>query len=162
MNLSLLDREDAEFLSDQILKARLSFAMRKSRGHRKLAMKINHLNNNKLFCMFCGLLYFLVILMVPDCLAGTEEEITHLLQYIEDSDCIFIRNGKKYGSSQAKNHLELKYKHAKRWIKTAEDFIKYIATKSSLSGMSYMVDCDGQKMPSSKWLKMALFRIRSQ
>ena len=105
--------------------------------------------------MFCGLLYFLAILMVPDCLAGTEEEITHLLQYIEDSDCIFIRNDKEYGSSQAKNHLEHKYKHAKRWIRTAEDFIKVIATKSSLSGMPYMVNCDGQKMPSSKKIKYA-------
>ena len=85
-----------------------------------------------------------------------------LLKYIENSDCIFIRNGKEYGSSQSKNHLELKYKHAKRWIKTTEDFIRYIATKSSLSGRPYMVNCDGQEMPSSKWLKNELFRIRNQ
>jgi len=112
--------------------------------------------------MFGGLLFSLAILMVPDCLAETEVEIAQLLKYIENSDCIFIRNGKEYGSSQSKNHLELKYKHAKRWIKTTEDFIRHIATKSSLSGRPYMVNCDGQEMPSSKWLKKELFRIRNQ
>ena len=34
-----------------------------------------------------------------------QDEIQHLLTYLEKSDCEFFRNGKWYGASEAKNHV---------------------------------------------------------
>lgn len=94
--------------------------------------------------------------------AGTGREIKHLLHYIENSGCTFVRNGKEYNSTQARAHIERKYNYAKRWIKTAEEFIKYAASKSSTTGEPYKVRCDRQEMLTSEWLAAELDRFRQQ
>jgi len=87
-------------------------------------------------------------------------EIEHLLQYIDASDCSFIRNGKSYDSIDAGAHIRKKYAHIKKRIKTTEDFIKYAATKSSLSGRPYQIICNGEKMVTAEWLDRELNRFR--
>ena len=51
----------------------------------------------------------------------------------------FIRNGKVYGASKAAAHLRFKLKWAGDRVKTAEDFIRLCASKSSLSGEPYRI-----------------------
>ena len=96
------------------------------------------------------------------CSAGSIEEITELLQFVERSECTFIRNGKEYDSLTEKQHIEKKYRYFKKNIATAEDFIQYSATKSSITGKSYKVFCSGVQMNSSDWLNAELERVRNR
>lgn len=91
-----------------------------------------------------------------------DSEIDHLLQYIETSNCTFIRNGEIHNSQDAVEHIRKKYAYAKRRIKSAEDFIRYAATKSSMSGKPYQVICNGTEMPTAEWLTDELSRFRKK
>lgn len=94
--------------------------------------------------------------------AGMQSEIDHLLQYIETSGCTFNRNGTVHDGQQAVEHIRKKYAHTKRRIKSTEDFIRYAATKSSISGQPYQVTCDGVEMPTAEWLTGELARFREK
>lgn len=89
-----------------------------------------------------------------------EQEIDHLLRYIETSGCTFDRNATIHDSRDAGAHIRKKYDHTKRWIKSTEDFIRYAATKSSISGRPYRVVCEGVEMPTAEWLADELARFR--
>ena len=89
-------------------------------------------------------------------------EIDHLIHYLETSNCTFIRNAKTHNSQDASEHIQKKYAHTKRWIKSTEDFIKYAATESSMSGRPYYVECDGVKTPTAQWLTEELARFRNK
>jgi len=65
------------------------------------------------------------------------QKIEKLIAYIEKSDAVFIRNGNEYLSKDAAEHLRMKYKKAGNKVKTAKDFIDYIASKSYMSGNPY-------------------------
>lgn len=89
--------------------------------------------------------------------AAANEDINYLLSYLGNSGCIFIRNNDEHQSKEAREHLEMKYNHAKGRIKTAEDFINKIASNSSLSRRQYQVRCADKRQVSSKlWLEEAL------
>jgi len=88
--------------------------------------------------------------------AADNEEINYLLTYLANSDCTFIRNGDEHEAEKSSDHLEMKYNHVKRRIKTAEDFINKIASKSSLSRKPYEVQCGDVRIPSKQWLENAL------
>ena len=92
--------------------------------------------------------------------ADSNGEVSHLLAFIEGSNCTFIRNGKNYSSSKAKQHLEYKYNSAKSRLSTAEDFVRKIASKSSLSGKAYAINCAGKPSPVEEWLMAELNRYR--
>jgi hypothetical protein len=110
---------------------------------------------------YLGFLFLLLTVLVPVTgLADTQGEISHLLQHIENSGCIFIRNGKEYDSKEAREHIERKYRHAKRWVKTTEDFIKHAATRSSMSGEAYKVRCGDREILTADWLTAELQRFR--
>ncbi|MES2379972.1 MAG: DUF5329 family protein [Bacteroidota bacterium] len=66
-----------------------------------------------------------------------EQKIEKLIAYLEKSDAVFIRNGKEYPGKEAAEHLRMKRKKAGSKVKTAKDFIDYIASKSSMSGDAY-------------------------
>ncbi len=88
------------------------------------------------------------------------EKIQFLLKEIEFSELIFIRNGVEYNSKKAREHWENKLIHAGDKIKTAEDFIKYIASRSSLSGKPYLIKFpDGNIISSEDWLRQKLHGI---
>ena len=90
----------------------------------------------------------------------TEREIDQLLDYIGSSDCEFERNGSTVTPARARSHIELKYGNTRRYIDNSEDFIKYAATRSSLTGRAYQVRCNGVEQPTAAWLQTALERIR--
>jgi hypothetical protein len=110
-----------------------------------------------------GLLGLLMVLSFQlSCLAGTTEEIASLLHFIEQSECTFIRNGKQYDSVKSRQHIEIKYNYYKKLITTAEDFIQYSATASSITGKPYRVICNGVSMNSSDWLNAELDKMRTK
>jgi hypothetical protein len=65
-----------------------------------------------------------------------KEKINYLLEAVSTSGVTFIRNDTKYSGAEAKAHLELKLRNAGSRIQTADDFITYLASKSSLSGIA--------------------------
>lgn len=92
--------------------------------------------------------------------AAMEEEIDHLMSYIGQSDCTFIRNGKEHDSADALEHIAKKYDYVKKRVKRTEDFIAWAATKSSISGRPYLVRCEGGETPTGEWLGAELARLR--
>ena len=106
------------------------------------------------------LLWGMMVLCPFSGYADRGTEIDHLLETIDASECMFIRNGKHYNSSEAGAHIRRKYAHIKGRIGTTEDFIKYAATKSSLTGRPYQVVCKDTKMATADWLEEELERFR--
>jgi hypothetical protein len=91
-----------------------------------------------------------------------EVVVEHLLDFVRTSDVIFIRNNKEHPPEKAAKHIEKKYKHYRKKIKTPEDFIEYSATKSMMSGKPYQVRMkDGTVIATKDWLTAELERYRS-
>lgn len=90
------------------------------------------------------------------------QEIKGLLDFVEHSECQFVRNGSEYPGSRARAHLEqkLNYLEARNLVNSAEDFIDRAATKSSMSGRAYEVRCPEGVEPASIWLNRELQRQR--
>ena len=66
----------------------------------------------------------------------------------------FIRNGSEYDARAASSHLRLKLRAAGKKVKTAEDFIKYCASKSSITGKPYwMRFADGTTVKSETYFR---------
>ena len=88
-------------------------------------------------------------------------EIDHLLEAVSKSDSRFIRNGKEYSSAEGAGHLKYKLGQAGNRVKTAEDFIKGICTKSYLSGKPYLMkNKDGTTTEVGPWLTKVLEEYR--
>jgi len=70
-----------------------------------------------------------------------EEKITMLIESVRDTPegTKFIRNGKAYDVADAVSHLNLKHSKAKSRVTTAEEFIKHVASGSSVSGKAYLI-----------------------
>ena len=92
--------------------------------------------------------------------ASMQKEIDHLLNYIETSDCVFIRNGSRHTPEKGAQHIRRKYNYLKKQIKSTDDFIKGAATKSSMSGKPYTVICNDKKMATADWLRIELRNYR--
>lgn len=96
-------------------------------------------------------------------LANARQEIDHLLGYVATSPCKFDRNGNIYDGPKARDHMNMKYEHYRSKVKTAEDFIKYSATKSMMSGKKYKIHCPGSEtVNASDWLLIELRKYRGQ
>jgi hypothetical protein len=92
------------------------------------------------------------------------QEINYLLDFVDRSGCQFFRNGGWYDSHGAKSHLRTKYDFlvARDRIRSAEDFIEQAASKSSLSGKDYQIQCQGGPVVTSgSWLRTALTAYRA-
>lgn len=91
----------------------------------------------------------------------TEEEVEYLVTTIGESNCTFIRNGKRHSAEDAEDHLRMKYRRGKRYAPTAEKFIERLASASSMSKKPYYIDCEGQEaVPSGDWLMARLNNYR--
>ncbi|MCU0846404.1 MAG: DUF5329 domain-containing protein [Spirochaetes bacterium] len=85
------------------------------------------------------------------------EKIKYLLDEIEKSGAVFIRNNGMYPSTEARRHLELKMKNAGGRIKTASQFIEHVASKSSFSGEAYFIRMkNGREYKVADWLREKL------
>ncbi len=91
-----------------------------------------------------------------------EEKINYLLGAIGSSDVMFIRNGSEHAAPQAQAHLQGKLKAAGDKVKTAEDFITLLASKSSQTGKPYLVKTKDEKMIKlATWLRDKLKQMPS-
>ena len=91
---------------------------------------------------------------------NAEAEIHALIQAVAESGCEFNRNGTRYSAQDAAEHLELKYSRGKRHVKSAEDFIQRLASKSSWSGEPYQMICEGEAELAGDWLSATLIQLR--
>lgn len=90
-------------------------------------------------------------------------EITHLLNFVEYSDCIYNRNGTKHSGPEARAHIQKKYNYYIDDIKSTEDFIEYSATKSLISGNKYEIYCPNKATQYSQdWLleELTIYRAK--
>ncbi len=86
--------------------------------------------------------------------AQEQAKIDYLLKAVGSSPLVFIRNGKEYNGRESQDHLRQKLDYVGGRVHTAEEFITYIASKSSVSGESYYVRFpDGKKVEAQKWLE---------
>ena len=107
-------------------------------------------------------IFLLAALMSLPAMAATPDaEIQHLLDVVGDSGCSFNRNGKDHSADEARDHLAMKYRRAGSRIKTAEAFIKHLASESSWTGRPYIIECDGNSVPSREWLTEQLMSYRT-
>lgn len=91
-------------------------------------------------------------------------EIEHLLTRLEVSNCRFQRNGSWYMAAQARTHLAKKYQYLldKQLLGSAEDFVSGCATKSSMTGKLYWVQCGAQEpVRSAAWMATQLLEVRA-
>jgi hypothetical protein len=86
------------------------------------------------------------------------KKIDFLISTIEAlGDAKFVRNGTAYDAQTAANHLRRKLKYAGSRIKSADDFIRYCATASSMSGVPYQIRfSDGRVETSEAFLREKL------
>jgi hypothetical protein len=89
-----------------------------------------------------------------------KQKIEWLIAFIAKQEGSFIRNGSEYTPSQAAEHLRMKWQKAGDKIKTAQDFIKHLASSSSMSGKPYQILLkNGQKVNVGALLNAELKRI---
>jgi hypothetical protein len=101
------------------------------------------------------------LFFIGTAVADTQQEIDHLLGFVANTTCQYERNGSVYNGAKAEKHIKKKYAYFKDKIKSAEDFIEYSATKSTMSGKQYKIHC--AEMPtqnSSDWLLDELKKYR--
>jgi hypothetical protein len=88
-------------------------------------------------------------------------EVQHLLDFVAASPCTLIRNGSRHDAAEAVAHMRRKYAYFRDEIHTTEEFIAYAASRSTLSGRPYTVECPGREtIRSSQWLLRELRRYR--
>jgi len=91
----------------------------------------------------------------------TKAEIDELITFVRTSDVRFIRNGSEYSAAEGADHLRHKLTKAGNRVKTTDDFITGIASKSYLSGKPYLVKfADGRTQPTGDWLSTHLAKAR--
>jgi hypothetical protein len=91
-------------------------------------------------------------------------EIDSLLSRLAASGCQFKRNGAWHTADEAQAHLQRKlgYLVDRGAVASAEQFIEHAATKSSVSGQTYLVKCGGNPaVPSGQWLYSELQALRA-
>jgi len=89
-----------------------------------------------------------------------QRKIEYLISAVAElHDATFIRNGSEYDSRQAAKHLRSKLGYAGSRVKTAEDFITWCATGSSLSSEKYRIRfSDGRVRDTADYLRDKLAR----
>ena len=98
-----------------------------------------------------------------DLTADEKQQIDKLIVFVENSDCLFVRNGDEHSGKDAAKHIKRKYKHYRDDIASPEEFIELSATKSSMSGRYYHIRCEGkQELKSKDWLLDELSSIKAK
>jgi hypothetical protein len=102
-------------------------------------------------------------LMMDNASADTQQEIAYLLNFVETTSCKYERNGTIHNGHDARDHINKKHQHYQSKVKTAEDFIRYSATKSMITGRKYKIHCPGHEtVYANDWLLTELQVYRSK
>jgi hypothetical protein len=95
-----------------------------------------------------------------DTAALERERIHALLETLERSGHVFIRNGSAHSARDARAHLEMKLDRAGDRVTTAEQFIDRLAARSSSTGRPYLIRlADGSTVEAGAWLRARLAEI---
>ena len=109
------------------------------------------------------LLLLLSLLSTLSAQPSMQQEIDHLLNYVQSTECTYIRNGEGHDGKEAHDHILRKYNYFKDKIKTTEDFIRLSASESLMFKNKYYIECPGEKkVESALWLNRELQRFRDQ
>lgn len=80
-----------------------------------------------------------------------QEKIDYLIACVDNlTDAKFIRNGLSYDAKTAAAHLRMKREKAGKFIKTVDDFIEKVASKSSVTGNPYKIMYSNGKLIEAK------------
>jgi len=112
-----------------------------------------------------NLLFFILtsIMSTPVFCSDMQNEIDHLLKFVENTECQYERNGTSHTGKDAAEHIKKKYEYFKDKIDSTEKFIELSATKSTMSGKYYMILCKGNsKIKSQDWLLQELTQYRKK
>ncbi len=110
--------------------------------------------------LYC-LLLSLVLLPVATLADTIDDEIDYLISSVGKSGCTFIRNGKRYSGKDARAHLKSKRRRNAHLIDSTEEFIEKLASKSSMSGKSYLISCKGEEQQTAgEWFTAILASYR--
>ncbi|VAW79128.1 hypothetical protein MNBD_GAMMA12-395 [hydrothermal vent metagenome] len=91
------------------------------------------------------------------------QEISFLLSEIKKTSCKLKRNGTLHTGPEAEKHIRRKYRYARNKIKSAEHFIRYVASRSSWTGRPYTLICANINTQETKhWLLSRLSAHRKQ
>lgn len=97
------------------------------------------------------------LLFATSAMAGTRSEadrIESAIKLIETSKVTFVRNGDEHSASAAGKFMRGKLRKAGDQVKTFDQFIDNLATKSTTSGLPYMVKLEsGTTVPLAQWLR---------
>lgn len=91
-----------------------------------------------------------------------KEKIEFLITSVENlENAKFYRNGSIHDAVDAGKHLRMKVRKAGDRVKTAEDFIEKLASKSSITGKDYkIVFLDGKEQITSKYFHSVLNTLK--
>ncbi|MBF9253424.1 DUF5329 family protein [Pontibacter sp. 172403-2] len=89
------------------------------------------------------------------------QKVERLIEWVRHLDgATFIRNGEEYNCQQAADHLQSKWEKHKDEVKTAEEFIDGLASKSGMTGEDYLIRFpDGKTVTCGEALHQQLQRI---
>ena len=91
------------------------------------------------------------------------EKILALIGALRKSQATVIRNGVEYSAEQGAEHLEMKLNYAGTRLKSAEQFIVHVATRSSMSGKPYFIrPPDQQEVLAGDWFFTELGKLSPQ
>lgn len=112
-----------------------------------------------------AVLVLALAIVAPAALARPDDEqkkIDYLITSIERLDgATFIRNGSAYDAPRAADHMRTKLKYAGEKVQTAEQFIDELASKSSMSGVKYLIKLkDGTVLESADFFRRKLAQYR--
>jgi Family of unknown function (DUF5329) len=94
--------------------------------------------------------------------ASEAQKIEYLIATIQSlRDAAFVRNGVVYDADAAAQHLRVKWRLSRRRCETAEDFIRFCAARSSISGGVYSIRfSDGRTSTAESFLREMLSKYR--
>ena len=92
-----------------------------------------------------------------------QARIERLIEAVaQNKQARFLRNGSDYSAADAAEFLRRKLEAYGDRVRTVNDFIDQIASKSSTSGQIYKVRlADGREVPSADFLRAELARIEA-
>lgn len=92
------------------------------------------------------------------------QKIDRLILYVKNLDgAVFIRNGSEHSTAEAASHMQMKREKGAKYARTADDFIRNMASKSSFSGKPYYIRFkDGRTVTAAEVLRKELQRLESQ
>jgi hypothetical protein len=106
--------------------------------------------------------FVILLAMLPELMlardAREQQRIDFLIHKVETSKGItFIRNGSEYDGAAAGKHLRMKLSYLGERVKTAEEFVKYCASESSITHRKYTIRlADGTTIDSAAYFAALL------